>query len=354
MAEQEKIEQTTVTKIHTGPEEPKATILSSIIAIVGLIVLIVVIIWGLVHLASLSKSFFSSLFPRPVASITLSAPASATSRTPFTVSWNYKPASSGAYAFLYQCATGFQFETPSENGVSNQIPCGASFMLPSTTASLSLTPVLSGKSVITVPISVVFIPTATSSPRVQGNASIVINPAQTPAASAPAATVTNSTPAKPRASGPALAGQADLLVRIISVSADGYGNSTAVFDIENVGRGSSGTYYFSAELPTNAYGLPGQGQTYGSQMQSYTYNSPAQVSLAPGDHIVSTLRFTQAQTGGLPGQGVFSVTVDPSRSVNESNTTNNYAYQTLTGGYNYNYNQPQPYNYQQPYPYYTY
>jgi len=335
MAEQEQIERTTVTTITTAHEEPKPTLLSSILAIVGLVILVIVIIWGLVHLASLSSSFFSSLFARPAASITLTAPSSVTSRTDFTVSWNYTPTTAGSYAFLYQCESGFQLQTVNQNGVSDQIPCGTSFVLPSNAASLTLTPILSLKSAVDVPMSVVFIPDASTSSSVQGTASVLVNPASiatvTPAPS------TTPAPAKPRATGPA-----DLSVRIISVNADQYGNGTAVFDIENIGSGTSHSYYFEAQLPTNAYG-----QTYGSQMQSYTYNSPAQISLASGDHVTSTLHFTQAQQGGI-----FSVTVDPSDAVNDSNRTNNYAYQTLTMPYNYNYNQQ--YNYQQTYPSYTY
>ena len=85
----------------------------------------------------------------------------------------------------------------------------------------------------------------------------------------------------------------------------------ATFDIANSGGTSSGRYYFTAQLPT---------------VQGYTYNSPPQASLAPGAHIVSTLRFTQADSG------YFSVSVDPSNMVRESNESNNYASQPV-GGY---------------------
>ncbi len=327
MAEKDLIQETTIKRTEIKPTEPQATLLSNIIAIVGLIVLIVVIIWGLVHLAGLSQSFFSSLFGRPAATLGLTAPASATSRVPFNVSWSYKPTVSGSYAFLYQCASGFQFETSDGNGVSNQIPCGASFTIPATANSIMLTPVLSSKNSMTVPISVVFIPSSTSSSRVQGSTSILVSPALS--SITPAPTTPTKTSAKPRASVPA-----DLSVRIVSLSVDPYGNGTAVFDIQNVGAGSSGTYSFTAQLPTNSnsYG----GQPYGGQTQSYTYASPAQSSLHPGDHIINTLRFTQAQSGGI-----FSVTVDPSGSVHESNKINNYAYQSLSTQSNYN--QPQPY-----------
>jgi len=185
------------------------------------------------------------------------------------------------------------------------------------------------------PFTMLFLPLATSSLQAQGTATIVVNP------KASAEQVKTVTPVAPapvsRSSGPA-----DLMVRIISVSSDASGMASAAFDISNVGSGYSGGYYFTAQLPTAAYG-----QTYyGTPSQgTYTYTSPAQSSLGPGDHIVNTLRFSQAQSSGI-----FSVTVDPSNTVTDSNRTNNYAYQSLGTYY-----QAQPYYYNpQPYPYYTY
>ena len=109
-------------------------------------------------------------------------------------------------------------------------------------------------------------------------------------------------------------------MRIISVTTDGTGGGVATFDIANVGGTSSGTYYFTAQLPT---------------MSGYTYSSPAQSSLAPSAHVVSTLRFSQAVSG------VFSVSITTA----DANSGNNYASQTMSGSYNYN----QPYPYQSQY-----
>ena len=108
----------------------------------------------------------------------------------------------------------------------------------------------------------------------------------------------------------------------------------ATFDIANVGGSSSGSYYFTAYLPT---------------IQGYNYTSPRQASLAPGAHIVNTLRFTQANGGS------FSVSVDPSNAVRESNERNNYASQPVGGSAylpNYGPQYSQPYNTYQ-YPAYT-
>src|SRR3989344_4511322 len=85
------------------PEEPKTSLASNILAIVGFIILIVVVIWGLVHLASLSRGWFSSFFGESAAAIEVTAPKSATSGTPFTVSWKYEEPTEGSYALLYPC-----------------------------------------------------------------------------------------------------------------------------------------------------------------------------------------------------------------------------------------------------------
>ena len=167
-----------------------------------------------------------------------------------------------------------------------------------------------------------------------------ILPSETPApveptpSPAPAPTpAPTPTPTPAPAPTPAPKTPADLSVSITSVMTDGYGNGTAVFDITNVGGTSSGTYYFTANLPTQS---------------GYTYTSPAQSSLAPGSHIISTLRFSQAVSG------VFTVSI----TTPDANQSNNYASRSLNAPYyydsfNYNYNLPAqagyPYQYQAQY-----
>jgi hypothetical protein len=95
--------------------------------------------------------------------------------------------------------------------------------------------------------------------------------------------------------------------------------AAAEFDIANIGGSTSGVYYFSANLPT---------------VGGYIYNSPAQARLAPGAHVVNTLRWTESAP-----TGTFTVTV-----TGDSNTANNFASATIGGGYNY---PPQPTYYPQ-------
>jgi len=92
-------------------------------------------------------------------------------------------------------------------------------------------------------------------------------------------------------------------VQILSVVPDGAGGGIATFDIGNDGSSSTGVYSFTAQLPMEGGRL---------------YQSPAQPSLAPGDHVVNTLRFSQAMSG------IFSVVVNAGTK-NEARTDNNYA-----------------------------
>ena len=217
--------------------EPKANLLSSVLAIIGFIILIAIVLWGLYHLATLSGPWLSSLFNTSLfnksasSAIEVTAPAHATSTTPLQ-------------------------------------------------------------------------PT-------------------------PAAQNIHTTPEK-------LLGPADLSVTIVSLAIDQSGEGIAEFDIRNGGGGSSGAYYFEAQLPTP---------------NGYYYLSPLQNPLGPGDHVLNTLRFSEA----IPG--IVSVSVDPANAIRESDESNNYVSQQITMPYYYNYVAPSPYGnqpYQQPYQSYQY
>ena len=90
-----------------------------------------------------------------------------------------------------------------------------------------------------------------------------------------------------------------------------HGDNAAVrFTIKNVGTNWSGTWTFSASIPT---------------YPAYTFVSQPQQSLAPGDSIDYTLGFNQATTGT---NQVITVTIAPSTA--DSNTLNNSATAGLT------------------------
>lgn len=312
MADTPKPETAGAAHVHSYVE-PRASLVSNTLAIVGFIIVIVIVLWGLFHIARLGVPWLSSLFGDRAASIQVTAPASVTSGVPFTVSWKYSTSEKGTYAFLYQCKDIAHFQS-SVGGAVMTIPCGAAFTLPAANNSLLLTPQLSGTASTSVPLSIVFIPSATSTSsgqatkQVQGNATVIVNPATTPPATPPPATTTppmqqpTTTPPVVQ-NPPASAGPADLSVQILSVVPDGAGGGIATFDIGNDGLSATGVYSFTAQLPMEG------GRLYSSQPQA---------SLAPGDHVVNTLRFSQAASG------IFSVVVDAGTK-NEARTDNNYA-----------------------------
>jgi hypothetical protein len=263
------------------------------------------------------------------------------------ISWKYTvPEENGAFAVLYQCRDGFQLRMPLATSTT-AIPCGSPYMIGNKeTKATRLLPMLAGPSAIDVPISVMFMTAGTSTPTkvAQGNTTVTISPRSSTAATStpvaqpqtqtpePRPTTPVSTPTPTPTPAPKPTGPADLVVRIISVGVIDpiSGNilprgpispaeTVAVtFDIKNQGGMATGAWHFTANLPTNPM---------------TPYVSPQQKSLNPGDGIQNTLRFNQS-TGGT-----FSVSVDPSNFVRESNESNNNASQwiQLQGGYPYGY-----------------
>ena len=304
MADTPKTEPAGAAQTHTYVE-PRASLVSNTLAIVGFIIVIVIVLWGLFNIATLGTPWLSSLFGGSSDSIKVTVPATVTSGTPFAITWKYSTSEQGTYAFLYQCKDVVRFRSADAAGAQNAIPCGAAYTIATTNNTLTVTPLLSGTASTSVPLSIVFIPSATTSKQVQGSATVIVNPATAPVVTPPA---TSTPPASPPSTTPPVtptpaAGPADLSVQILSVVPDGAGGGIATFDIGNDGLSSTGVYSFTAQLPMTDGRL---------------YQSPTQSSLAPGDHVVNTLRFSQAISG------IFSVVVD-SGTKNEARTDNNYA-----------------------------
>ncbi len=84
------------------------------------------------------------------------------------------------------------------------------------------------------------------------------------------------------------------------------------FFIKNIGTNVSGSWRFSALLPTRT---------------TYTYESPLQQSLNPGDSTAYTLGFDRARTGA---DQTISVTANFDGALRESVTTNNTASARIT------------------------
>ena len=304
-------------------------LLANILAVAGFIILIVIIVWGAYHLLRLTGSGVSSLFSRFGKSdtITVTAPTSVVqSGKSFPLSWKHTTNESGSYAFLYQCKPGFRFDITAQSGTTSAIPCGNAFTVGNGSA-VTLTPILSGTTTAEVPVTVVFMPSATSTTeRPQGTATVRVTAAaagttgttQTGTTSTGGAqaggTTSNGTETTVQPAGPA-----DLSVRILATGViDQYGNfvnrapinpneiAAVKFDIGNVGGRATGSWYFTVQLPTSPM---------------YTYQSPVQMSLASGAHIENTLRFRPMNAGG----GTITVLVDQNNIVTESSESNNSA-----------------------------
>ncbi|HEV3245479.1 MAG TPA: hypothetical protein VG102_03905 [Candidatus Paceibacterota bacterium] len=301
-------------------EERKSSLLSDILTIIGFAILFIIIIWGLVHLFQLLASSFSSSKPAPT--IQVNAHAQVTSGEPTTISWSYSPNAPGTYAFVYQCEDGLTFQYAMASSSKAAIPCGVAYSAAGPNNSITVMPVLSASSGVNDTISIVFIPTQQGA-HAQGNATMAVNPAATPVAPSKTPAKTPSTSYTSNYSGSnggsanyggRYSGPADLSVRIISANVDPSGAGVVTFDIGNVGGSASGSYTFSAQLPT---------------AQPYPYVSPLQAPLAPGSHVTSTLRFTDV----APGGGLFSVSI---LDGNDANASNNYASIQLSAPHNYN------------------
>jgi len=306
---------------HTAPvPTEKPSLLSNILAIIGLIILVIIIVWGLVHLAELSSGWFSSLFHKSTPTIKIDAPADATSGAAATISWNYSAPSAGSYAFLYQCQNGVQFAIiNTTNNTATGIQCGTAYNITPSNNSVLMLPILSASTSASVPFSIIFTPT--SGTPVQGSATMTIHPSSTQTATQPNQTnqasttqpAKTTTTTKPATTAPVARTPADLSVRIVSKSVDQYGNGTVTFNVANIGGTTSGAYSFSAQMPTQN-GAP--------------YSSSLQAPLTPGSYIADTLHFAPATSG------TFSVTVN----AGDRNQANDYASEWISAPVNYSTN----------------
>lgn len=320
---------------HGQTELPRPTatprrpgVIANILAIAGFVILIIIVLWGLLHLVSLSTPWFSGLFDgNDDTEIVVTAPAEVAARTPLTISWKHETSSRGTYALLYQCVEGLEMTVG-----TTKIPCGAAYTLGNATGTATMIPTLTGKTTANANISVLFIPSAagTTGPEASGSVTVKINAAAstptTPKPTTPTPTTPKPTtpkPSTPKQTTPTYkpVSPADLKVTIIAVGVIDAQTGAFVkrvpyhsseiaavqFDVQNIGGTHSGSYTFQAQIPTS---------------QPYTFSSQVQPSLAPGAHVVNTLRFSPAVNG------TFSVQVHIN---NDARSSNNYATVWVTG-----------------------
>lgn len=346
-----------------GPEHTSrsANAAGSFLALVGLIILFIIVLWGLYHLASLASPLISRMFSSS-ARIEVSAPSKATAGTPLPISWKHTAESDGIYKIKYDCLEGVKVIIPVGSAMRT-LPCDAYTALGPTASSTSLIALLSEKTTATLDIEIAFVANDATNekPSAKGDTTIAISSSKAPVTAAtssvvserteteerptqeapsvtkPSSTVTSSSLGAP--SSPSPRRIPDLAARIIAVGVIDQTTGLFVarppyathevaavqFEIQNIGTGDSGTYTFEATIPTS---------------EPYTYYSQPQASLTPGSRIVNTLRFTPAVNG------YFAVTIDRYNAVSESNESNNTVSQWVNGAVDYNYEYQQyPYGY---------
>src|SRR3989344_3745132 len=175
-------------------ESNRMAFISNALAIVGFIILFVIIVWGLFHIVNLSGTSITSLFSSKP-KVTVTAPKSAVSGDPITVSWKYSGKDAGTFSFIYKCDQNFYFGAEAGRAIA-RIPCGSAINVGSSTSAM-IVPVLSGRASLDIPVTIIFSPQ--TGERLQGEATITITAATSTTPSTP---VVETKPAKPTKSYP--------------------------------------------------------------------------------------------------------------------------------------------------------
>ena len=261
----------------------------------------------------------------------------------------------GSYELRFLCSDNFQLKLAS----GESIPCGISFPLGDVTSAIDLVPLVTAANPLSVPIAIGFIPSGALEQTLSAVTKILVTPAPEGKKTKPS----TATPPPPSqgtggtqgggASGTSTAavtitdgkqttkiypvgcqnkilldGTPDLAVKIADTGVvDGAaGNFTAtssvsrgqfaaiVFDVSNIGTAVSGTWQFSANLPT---------------YESYFVSDP-QDPISPCDHVRFTLGF---RTLNNQGSNVATITLDPQNALKEANRANDTATTTIFRAY---------------------
>ena len=325
-------------------ESKKRSKLTSILAIVGFIVIIAIGIWGAINAIRLAPQMFSTLaspFNTVSDKIDIEIPsASVTSHTPFSLSWEHN-GKDGVYAFSYQCRPGFQFQVPQPDGTYLPIDCENPYNIQSDDSTLRLIPISSMNRFLDVPFVIAYI-NSDSEIAAEGSQMItVVNPSASESPDTvslgntdtgtgqtnPTVPTTPSipTPVTPNEATPTTPSNLpDFSVRILGVGSINPNTRTFVpastlstneigavrFEITNSGTKASGVWGFSANLPTNP---------------AFEYTSERQHSLSPGDRIEYTIQFDQL----VRGTNTFTVHADTADEIKEVSENNNIATQAI-------------------------
>lgn len=330
-----------------------------VLAVIGFVAIIIIGMYGSVRVAQSVPGAFKQLAAAIVSITSIFVPAdevitlslsayTAQNGSPLTVAFDHQNKQvEGVYAFRYSCTNGVSFSTIAGDGSVAPIACNQPYAFQPFNNSVVVTPESTKLRFTDVELFVTFTPTGAGASTVSGSTVATIENAKLSASGlTPGGTVTTpSTPATPttpvtptpqppkretivvpqgRASDPN--GYTDLTARIIEVGViDSTGafvasstpsrqNRVAVrFAVENIGtKTANKEFTFSAVLPT---------------YPPYTYFSPTQIVLGPGDRIEYTIGFDSFEQDNV---GDFIVNIDPTGSINEKDKVNNIVKYTVT------------------------
>jgi len=342
----------TDTHAHEEGASFKGMVLRAI-AVIGLVAILLLGAWGIIQIAFALPGFLHTLFSsnaapkvESVESLGVTLPQTLTSGQPFAVSWAHtnKEGEYG-YQLSYSCATGLSLHAPTPSGGYQNVPCNTSFNFTGATETMQLTPTLSNKAEVQTTITIFATKLAEGVVTAVGSSTTTVVPATvipaatviqkpTPAATkvAPAPKPTTTYVAANRTTN--LYGSPDLAVSILGTQQMS-NRYTMQFIVTNVGTNvSAAGWILTAHLPLNP---------------TYTYTSPVQPGMYPGDKVIYTLTFDAPTTYGYGYQNICEylytycntqntyngypqyndrtvrITVDPQSYVADYNRTNNTA-----------------------------
>lgn len=297
--------------------DKKPGFIGNIIAAIGFFILAILIIWGLINVATWAPALWnsiSSLFGGSVSkTLTISLSNSqVVSGTATTVNWNHN-AKNGTYAFAYECTTGASIDVPVASGGYTSLPCNNMYVVAASAAHAVQIKPKTGTSTSTIPFSVTY----RDEKGVAGaNAQATVTVTPTPQNNGGGSGNNGGSNGGGNSGGSTTVYKADLSVRLISFGimlGDTFTPTTSInpgdtvairFEIKNSGNKASSAWRFRATLPADP---------------TYVYDSVVQQSLGAGDYVVYTLKFTNLAQGG----GIISVVADSTSAVAESNELNN-------------------------------
>ncbi len=332
--------------------------IKNIIAIIGFIILLIIGIWSAIQVIKIVPRLFSETGVATQAvgnNIELGdkdivielSKDTANSGEPVAINWARNGDDDGILSFAYACEEDFYFQV-----LEQPIPCNAPYQLTTSATSLEITPI-STKNNVEAALAITYTNTDgesvrdtkilavrntlvsdTATPQDSTTAGaqalagpiepevVITKPSSKSDTVVPYKPIVRETIRVPRTSDPY--GTADLRVEIVAVGdinpygafeaqsvVHQYARGAVKFKVTNLGTKQTGSWFFSAVLPTQG---------------GYSFNSQAQQSLMPGSSTEIFMTFDQL----VPGVHTFTVYVDPQNYIPEWNEQNNVAAQALT------------------------